>query len=190
MIEAGNAAALAKFEPTGENILDAALKAYAAIKICYKNDFPRLPPAPRDPPEGNPPGKTPPRITPGPQRTPPQNEPHNCRAQLVVGYGVNDGDVSAQTAEDPSTATVRVDWGDGTSTTQALAWGSSVTLYHNYFYSDSPWGRQAPGEGSDGDPDGDGSEIYVVQATVLETGAKSGYGFVDHIGPFRDDTTH
>ncbi len=72
----------------------------------------------------------------------------------------------------------------GFSTTQTLAWGTTVTLGHNYYFSSSPYPRSNPGQGSDGDPEGDGSDVYVVQATVLETGARSGYGVIEHLGPF------
>lgn len=90
----------------------------------------------------------------------------------------------AASSSDPSSATIRLDWGDRTSTTQTLAWGSTVTLSHNYYYSSSPYPRSNPGVGSDGDPDQDGSDIYAVQATVLETGARSAYGVIEHVGPF------
>lgn len=164
-------------EVTPKQLQDAA----EIVARACRDVFPR-PPTPELPPEeGNPPGKTTPKIIPPGGRTPGAFEPHICDGVVTVAYGtageaVPDGD--------PSSATIRLDWGDGTSATQTVDWGDSLTLSHNYFFSSSPFGRSAPGQGSDDDPEQDGSDFYPVQATVLETGARSGYAVIDHVGPF------
>lgn len=185
------AAAAARHWPSPGNlraVTSAVLYARTACAGAWKSQ----PPAP---PDDNPPGTTPPEISPGADDTPPESGAggHPCDGTVSVSYGNPNSSLSAHVrkarnsnpgSSDPAVATVSVDWGDGTSTTQTLAWGSTVTLTHNYYYSTSPYPRSNPGEGSDGDPDGDGSDVYIVQATVLETGAQSGYAAIEHVGPF------
>lgn len=147
------------------------------------------PPPSGEPPSDNPPNTTPPKIDPpGEEPTPPEDGSggHPCEATVSVSYGTSAAAALSRTSAgtalsaDPSVATISLDWGDGTSTTQTVAWGSAMTVTHNYYYSTSPYPRLAPGQGSDGDPQGDGSDEYPLQATVLETGARSFRSVVPH----------
>lgn len=167
----------ARQNPSAENLAAVTAAGINATIACKPERPPPLPP----PPDDNPPGTTPPVVSPPADRTPPESEAGACVAAESLSYGTSAG---APLGGDPSLATIRLDWGDGSSTTQTLAWGTTVTLSHNYYYSSSPYPRSNPGEGSDGDPNGDGSDVYVLQATVLETGARSGYGVIEHVGPF------
>lgn len=202
LISFADAVEHARRDPSGGSAAQVTARGLAAVAACKREPSqppPPLPPDPTTPAES--PAPIPPEISPGTQVTPPESGGGGCAASASVSYGVSgvsvsgvSGGVSRTSASsaagsDPSSATVRLDWGDGTSTTQTLAWGSTVTLSHNYYYSSSPYPRSTPGVGSDGDPDGDGSDIFAIQATVLETGARSGYGVVEHVGPFPPDIT-
>ncbi len=190
--QAAIAAAIAAQNPTAAS--KAAAAAARAIYVCWKGyQDGGSPPPSGEPPSDNPPNTTPPKIDPpGEEPTPPEDGSggHPCEATVSVSYGTSAAAALSRTSAgtalsaDPSVATISLDWGDGTSTTQTVAWGSAMTVTHNYYYSTSPYPRLAPGQGSDGDPQGDGSDEYPLQATVLETGARSGYGFVEHVGPF------
>ena len=166
----------ARQNPSAEN-LAAVTAAGINATIACKPEPPQSPP----PPDNNPPGTTPPAVAPAAEATPAEAGAGACVGAVSMSYGTSG---TAALSGDPSVATIRLDWGDGSSTTQTLAWGTTVTLSHNYYYSSSPYPRSNPGEGSDGDPNGDGSDVYVLQATVLETGARSGYGVIEHLGPF------
>jgi len=186
---AGIAAGAAAQNPTALNKAAAATAAANAIRVCWKGYKGGGPPPRSDgPPSDNPPNTTPPKIDPpGEEPTPPEDGSggHPCEATVSVSYGVgDDGQPLPPAPNDPPVATTSLAWGDGTSTTQTVAWGSAMTVTHNYYYSTSPYPRLAPGQGWDDDPQGDGSDEYPLQATVLETGARSGYGFVEHVGPF------
>ncbi len=186
---AGIAAVTAAQSPTAAHKAFAAATIAKAVYVCwkgYKGGGP--PPRSGEPPSDNPPNTTPPKIDPpGEKPTAPEDGSggHPCEATVSVSYGVDAGGQPLPPApNDPPVATISLDWGDGTSAAQTVAWGSAMTVTHNYYYSTSPYPRLPPGQGSDGDPDRDGSDEFALQATVLETGARSGYGFVEHVGPF------
>ncbi len=195
--QAAIAAAFAAQSPTAAHKATAAAAIARAVYVCWKAYKDGGPPPPSgEPPSDNPPNTTPPQIDPpGEEPTPPEDGSggHPCEATVIVSYGTSAAAPLSRTSAgtalsgDPSVATISLDWGDGSSTTQTVAWGSSMTVTHNYYYSTSPYPRLAPGQGSDGDPDWDGSDEFALQATVLETGARSGYGFVEHVGPFWDN---
>ncbi len=162
--------------------------AYASAKVvAYCKPPNEPPPGPGEP--GGPPydqEKPPPRQTPRFVPTPPQSGPdHPCEASVGIF-------VPLIPSMDPSVpVTVRMDWGDGTTTDYVAAQGATMTAGHNFYYSSTPWPRLYAGANgeplADGDPEGDGSDFYITTATVLETGATSEMGVVEHVGPFYDN---
>lgn len=173
--------------PNATNIAAVAYAAAKAILECKSPNEP--PPGPGEP--GGPPydqEKPPPRQTPRFVPTAPQNGPdHPCEASFGIF-------VPLIPSMDPSVpVTLRMDWGDGTTSDYVAAQGATMTAGHNFYYSSTPWPRLYAGANgeplADGDPEGDGSDFYITTATVLETGATSELGVVEHVGPFYDNAS-
>jgi hypothetical protein len=179
--------------PTAENAAKVAIAAAGVVKACKAvggsppddDDEDSDPPPPYDHSPSSPDWAWPQRgpvpvLTPAAQMTEIQSSPGaHCNAviQVSVPYST-------------STQAVYVDWGDGQIGQVLVAPGEIVTLSHNYFYSTSPFPRLYADPNTrplgDGDPEGDGSIFHIVQAHVSGTAGRvsSGYGVVEHLGPF------
>lgn len=182
--------AAAAFDPNPDTIR-AAAEAVALAAIACQKPPPSTDPPPSDgsggEPDSGPDDLRRPRIKGPGNRT----DGRRCSISLLVSYGEPGTPVPTFT---PSVATIRLNWDDGSTTTRTVEWGTTATFDHNFFWTLSPYGRLYLGADDwDGDPEGDGAEVHLVQATVLETGLQSDYSLVDHVGAFEADswnTTH